>query len=67
MDIGLAFCVKFLDSTAVHQLDGGNYNSNIHDHNDFRKDDSGLKEVKSIIWLDLIIVNISNEELRDLI
>ncbi len=34
---------------------------NIHDHNDFRKDDSGLKEVKSIIWLDLIIVNISND------
>ena len=35
---------------------------NIHDHNDFRKDEnSGLKEVRSRIWLDLIIVNISDD------
>ena len=32
---------------------------NIHDHKDFKKNESNLKEVRSIIWLDLIIVNIS--------
>ena len=31
----------------------------IHNHDDFRKDESGLKEVKSYVWLDLIFVNLS--------
>ena len=34
---------------------------NIHDHNDFKKDESGLKEVRTSIWLDLIIINISED------
>ena len=34
---------------------------NVHDHNDFKRDESGLKEVRSTIWLDLIIVNISED------
>ncbi len=36
---------------------------NIHDHKDFNKDDSNLKEVRTSIWLDLIIVNISKNAL----
>ena len=34
---------------------------NVHDHNDFKRNESGLKEVRSTIWLDLIIVNISED------
>ncbi len=32
---------------------------NIHDHKDFNKENNNLKEVRSTIWLDLILVNIS--------
>ena len=32
---------------------------NVHKHKDFKKNDSNLKEVRSTIWLDLIMVNIS--------
>ena len=32
---------------------------NIHDHKDFNKKYSNLKEIRSTIWLDLIIINIS--------
>ena len=33
---------------------------NIHEHKDFKKKENNLKEVRSRIWLDLIIVNISD-------
>ncbi len=33
---------------------------NVHNHKKFKKEDNRLKEVKSVIWLDLIFVNISN-------
>ena len=36
---------------------------NKHDHEDFDKSKSGLKEVRSAVWLDLIMVNISNNEI----
>ena len=36
---------------------------NKHDHDDFDKSKSGLKEVRTTIWLDLIMVNISENEL----
>ncbi len=36
---------------------------NKHDHDDFDKSKSGLKEVRTNIWLDLIMVNISENEL----
>ena len=32
---------------------------NVHKHKDFKKNDSNLKEVRSTIWLDLIMINIS--------
>ena len=32
---------------------------NIHDHKDFNKEKNNLKEVRSTIWLDLVLVNIS--------
>ena len=35
---------------------------NKHDHEKFHKSKSGLKEVRSAVWLDLILVNISNNE-----
>ena len=34
-----------------------------HESKDFDKDASGLKEVRSQVWLDLIVVNISNNEI----
>ena len=37
---------------------------NIHSHKKFNKEDNGLREVNSIIWLDLIFVNISNTACR---
>ena len=36
---------------------------NQHDHEMFDKTKSGLKEVRSTVWLDLIMVNISNNEI----
>ena len=33
-----------------------------HEHDKFDKSKSGLKEVRSTVWLDLIMVNISNNE-----
>ncbi len=36
---------------------------NIHEHQQFDKSKNGLKEVRSAIWLDLIMVNISNNEI----
>ena len=36
---------------------------NKHEHEDFDKSKSGLKEVRSSVWLDLIMVNISNNEI----
>ena len=33
-----------------------------HESKDFDKSISGLKEVRSYVWLDMIIVNISNNE-----
>ena len=36
---------------------------NKHDHEDFDKSKSGLKEVRSAVWLDLIMINISNNEI----
>ena len=36
---------------------------NKHDHIDFDKSKNGLKEVRSVIWLDLIIINISKNEM----
>ena len=36
---------------------------NKHDHIDFDKSKNGLKEVRSTIWLDLIIINISKNEM----
>ena len=36
---------------------------NKHEHDDFDKSKSGLKEVRTSIWLDLIMVNISENEL----
>ena len=36
---------------------------NKHETKDFDKSSSGLKEVRSYVWLDLIIVNISNNEI----
>ncbi len=36
---------------------------NINNHLNFDKSKSGLKEVRSAIWLDLIMVNISNNEI----
>ena len=36
---------------------------NKHEHVDFDKSKSDLKEVRSTIWLDLILVNISNNEI----
>ena len=35
---------------------------NKHESKDFDKSSSGLKEVRSYVWLDMIIVNISNNE-----
>ena len=35
---------------------------NKHENKDFDKSKSGLKEVRSSVWLDLIMVNISNNE-----
>ena len=35
---------------------------NQHEHEDFEKSKSNLKEVRSAIWIDLIMVNISNNE-----
>ena len=35
---------------------------NKHESEDFDKSSSGLKEVRSYVWLDMIIVNISNNE-----
>ena len=37
---------------------------NKNDHEKFDKSKSGLKEVRSSIWLDLILVNISNNEIN---
>ena len=34
-----------------------------HDSKDFNKAESGLKEVRSYVWLDMIMVNISNNEI----
>lgn len=36
---------------------------NKHDHEDFDKSKSGLREVRSAVWLDLIMVNVSNNEI----
>ena len=36
---------------------------NKHDHKNFHKSKSGLKEVRSAVCLDLILVNISNNEI----
>ena len=36
---------------------------NKHDSDDFSKESSGLKEVRTSVWLDMIIVNISNNEI----
>ena len=36
---------------------------NQHEHEDFEKSKSNLKEVRSAIWIDLIMVNISNNEI----
>ena len=36
---------------------------NKHQSSEFKKSDSNLKEVRSYIWLDLIMVNISNNEI----
>ena len=36
---------------------------NKHSVKDFSKSTSGLKEIKSAVWLDLIIINISNNEI----
>jgi len=36
---------------------------NKHEHEDFDKSKSGLKEVRSAVWLDLIMINISNNEI----
>ena len=36
---------------------------NKHEHVDFDKSKSNLKEVRSTIWLDLILVNISDNEI----
>ena len=33
---------------------------NKHEHKNFDKSSSGLKEVRSHVWLDMIFVNISN-------
>ena len=35
---------------------------NKHEHEKFHKSKNGLKEVRSAVWLDLILVNISNNE-----
>ena len=36
---------------------------NKHSAKNFNKSDSGLKEIRSAVWLDLIIINISNNEI----
>ena len=36
---------------------------NKHDSDDFSKESSGLKEVRASVWLDMIIINISNNEI----
>ena len=36
---------------------------NKHEHKDFERSKSNLKEVRSAIWIDLIMVNISNNEI----
>jgi len=36
---------------------------NKHEHEDFERSKSNLKEVRSAIWIDLIMVNISNNEI----
>ena len=36
---------------------------NKHEHEDFERSKSNLKEVRSSIWIDLIMVNISNNEI----
>ncbi len=36
---------------------------NKHSAKNFNKSDSGLKEIKSVVWLDLIMINISNNEI----
>jgi len=35
---------------------------NKHETKDFNKSSSGLKEVRSYVWLDMIVINISNNE-----
>jgi choline monooxygenase len=35
---------------------------NKHESKDFDKSSSGLKEVRSVVWLDMIIINISKNE-----
>jgi len=37
---------------------------NKHEHDQFNKSKNGLKEVRSTVWLDLIMVNISNNEIN---
>ena len=37
---------------------------NKHSAKDFNKSDSGLKEIRSAVWLDLIMINISNNEIK---
>ena len=36
---------------------------NKHSAKNFNKSDSGLKEIRSVVWLDLIMINISNNEI----
>ena len=36
---------------------------NKHTAKNFNKSDSGLKEIRSTVWLDLIMINISNNEI----
>ena len=36
---------------------------NKHTHQDFHKQDNNLKEVRSFVWLDLIMINVNNNEI----
>ena len=36
---------------------------NKHTHQDFHKENNNLKEVRSFVWLDLIMININNNEI----
>ena len=36
---------------------------NKHTHQDFQKQDNNLKEVRSFVWLDLIMINVNNNEI----